>query len=290
MSRDSPLFLSSTRILTPFPQWQNLWRAEQTSLINGTDTGFTGFFQPKYANGTWGYQDPIACSNLAGFCSLTTNPSETFEASIWQYQFLVPHDYAGLAALAGGDAAFASRLDFFHASGLADISNEPVFLTAYLYHYAGRPGLSAARMHTYVPARFAAAPGGLPGNDDSGAMGSFLWFAAAGLFPVAGQDVYLISAPFFEGVAVRSPATGRTAAVRVVAGWDPEYGAVYIQSVRVNGEPWTRSWIGHEFFTEGWTMELTLGVNESSWGQALEDRPPSYGGASSGGGAMFMGV
>lgn len=70
--------------------WQNLWKLDQKSLINGTDTKFTGFFQPKYMNGTWGFQDPIACSTLAGFCSLTTNPSETFEASIWQYQLYVP--------------------------------------------------------------------------------------------------------------------------------------------------------------------------------------------------------
>lgn len=69
--------------------WRNLWKADQKSFINGTDTGFTGFFQPKYLNGTWGFQDPIACSSLAGFCSLTSNPSETFEASIWQYQLYV---------------------------------------------------------------------------------------------------------------------------------------------------------------------------------------------------------
>jgi predicted alpha-1,2-mannosidase len=66
--------------------WQNLWKEDQTSTIRGSDSGFTGFFQPKYLNGTWGYQDPIACSALADFCSLTSNPSETFEASIWQYQ------------------------------------------------------------------------------------------------------------------------------------------------------------------------------------------------------------
>lgn len=66
--------------------WRNLWRDDQKSSIDGNDTGFTGFFQPKYLNGTWGYQDPIACSSLADFCSLTSNPSETFEASIWQYQ------------------------------------------------------------------------------------------------------------------------------------------------------------------------------------------------------------
>ena len=66
--------------------WKNLWREDQTSVVRGNDSGFTGFFQPKYLNGTWGYQDPIACSALAEFCSLTSNPSETFEASIWQYQ------------------------------------------------------------------------------------------------------------------------------------------------------------------------------------------------------------
>lgn len=256
--------------------WQNLWKADQTSLINANDTGFTGFFQPKYLNGTWGFQDPIACSNLASFCSLTTNPSETFEASIWQYQFLVPQDVATLITLMGGEAAFISRLDFFHTSGLADISNEPVFLTVFLYHYAGRPGLSTRRIHTYVPASFGATDAGLPGNDDSGAMGSFLFFSVLGLFPVAGQNVYLISAPFFESVSVTHPLTGRTATTRVVEGWDAGYESIYVQSVAVNGQPWTKSWIGHEFFSEGWTMELTLGTTESAWGTAVADRPPSY--------------
>ncbi|CAN8097876.1 unnamed protein product [Discula destructiva] len=259
--------------------WQNLWKADQTSFVNNTDTGFTGFFQPKYLNATWGFQDPIACSNLASFCSLTTNPSETFEASIWQYQFLVPQDVSTLISLMGGDDAFVSRLDFFHNSGLADISNEPVFLTVYMYHYAGRPGLSTSRIHTYIPGSFTATDAGLPGNDDSGAMGSFLFFSMLGLFPVAGQNVYLISAPFFESISVTHPVTGKTATTKVVAGWDASYASVYIQSVVVNGQPWTRSWIGHEFFTEGWTMELTLGTTESSWGTDEVDRPPSYTGS-----------
>ena len=40
--------------------WQNIFKPDQKSTINGSDTGFTGFFQPKYLNKTWGYQDPIA--------------------------------------------------------------------------------------------------------------------------------------------------------------------------------------------------------------------------------------
>lgn len=78
-----------TKYLSRAGNWRNLFKADQKSYINGTDTGFTGFFQPKFLNGTWGYQDPVACSPLAGFCSLTSNPSETFESSVWEYQLFV---------------------------------------------------------------------------------------------------------------------------------------------------------------------------------------------------------
>lgn len=79
-----------TTYLSRANNWQNLYKDDQTSFLeNGTNTGFTGFFQPKYLNGTWGFQDPIACSALASWCSLTSNPSETFESSIWEYLLYV---------------------------------------------------------------------------------------------------------------------------------------------------------------------------------------------------------
>ncbi|KAI1506007.1 glycoside hydrolase family 92 protein [Biscogniauxia marginata] len=264
------------KYVTRSANWQYLWNAQQDSAINGDDTGFRGFFQPKYQNGSWGFQDPIACSALADFCSLTTNPSETFEASIWQYQFLVPQSMSVLIGLMGAEEPFIERLDFFHTSGLADISNEPVFSTVYLYHYAGRPGLSTKRLHTYIPSAFNTSHGGLPGNDDSGSMGGFVVFGMLGLFPIAGQDVYLISAPFFEEVNVTSPLTGKTARIKTV-GFDAEYENIYVQNVTVNGQPWTKSWIGHALFSEGWTIELVLGNQESGWGTKKEDRPPSWG-------------
>lgn len=69
--------------------WQNLFKTDQTSSINGADTGFTGFFQPKYLNETWGFQDPIKCSNIDtnpnSVCSLQNTGAETFESSIWEY-------------------------------------------------------------------------------------------------------------------------------------------------------------------------------------------------------------
>lgn len=138
---------TASKYLARATNWKSLFKADQKSSINGTDTGFTGFFQPKYLNGTWGYQDPIACSPLATFCSLTSNPSETFESSAWEYMFFVPHDIGNVIELLGGEEPFVKRLDYFHTSGLADIGNEPVFLTVYMPHYAGRPALSAKRVH-----------------------------------------------------------------------------------------------------------------------------------------------
>ncbi|MCJ1439692.1 MAG: hypothetical protein MMC23_000173 [Stictis urceolatum] len=254
--------------------WQNLFKADQTSAINGTDTGFIGFFQPKFLNQTWGYQDPIQCSPLDEFCSLTSNPTETFESSIWEYQFFVPQDHSTLISLLGGPSTFVKRLDYLHESGLIDIGNEISFLTVFQYHYAGRPGLSSKRAHYYFPSRFNDSTTGLPGNDDTGAMGSFTAFVMSGLFPNAGQDVYLIAPPFFEEVSYTSPQSNKTATIRN-KNFDPGYGNIYVQSATLDGKPYTKSWIGHSFFLEGGTLELTLGANESSWGTREEDLPPS---------------
>ncbi|PIA91827.1 hypothetical protein CB0940_09764 [Cercospora beticola] len=261
--------------------WQNLFKADQASFWpNGTDTGFVGFLQPRFANGTWRFQDPMECSPLdSKFCSYSSNPRETFESAIWEYVFYVPQDQAGLIRAVGGKDDFVRRLDYLHETGLLDIGNEPSELTCFQYHYAGRPGLSAKRLHTYIPSSFNSSINGLPGNDDSGAQGSFLAFAMSGLFPVAGQNVYLITPPFFESVSWTSPVTGKIATIRNV-NFDVEYENIYIQSAKLDGEEYTRSWIGHEFFLEGGVLELTLGSEESDWGTREEDLPPS---ASSGG-------
>lgn len=71
--------------------WAHMFKADQESSINGADTGFTGFLQPRYTNGSWGYQDPIFCSPLLNFTSCYLNPDghETYEGSSWLYTLWV---------------------------------------------------------------------------------------------------------------------------------------------------------------------------------------------------------
>jgi putative alpha-1,2-mannosidase len=176
----------------------------------------------------------------------------------------------------GGPTAFVERLEYLHDNQITYIGNEPAFLTVFQYHYAGRPALSAKRSHYYIPAYFKPTEGGLPGNDDSGAMGSFVAFSMMGLFPNPGQNVYLITPPFFESVSITSQLTKRTAIIKNV-NFGPSYKNIYIQSATLNGEPYTKNWIDHSFFTDGKELVLTLGSTESSWGTAVADLPPSLG-------------
>ncbi|CAI6297492.1 unnamed protein product [Periconia digitata] len=259
--------------------WKNLFKPNQTSLlVDGEDTGFVGFLQPKLPDGSWDFQDPIFCSPLLDFTGCYLNPSggETYEGPVWLYTFFAPGDMATLIQTLGGGETFVKRLEFFHDSGLCYIGDEQAFLKVFLYHYAGRPGLSSKRAHSYIPALFNDTVGGIPGNDDSGAMGSFAALTMMGIFPNAGQDVYFITPPFFESISITNGATGKTATIQNV-NYDPEFKNIYIQEAKLNGQAYTKNWLTHDFFLEGGTLELTLGPEESEWGANVEDVPPSLG-------------
>jgi putative alpha-1,2-mannosidase len=102
-----------------------------------------------------------------------------------------------------------------------------------------------------------------------------------GLFPNPGQNVYLITPPFFPSVSIRSPVTGKTATI-VAENFDPSYTSIYIQSATLDGVLYTKNWIDHSFFTEGKQLVLRLGAKESAWGTNLGDLPPSLSGYTGG--------
>ena len=259
--------------------WKNLWNAGQKDLYRDPQgeviqSEFVGFLQPRLVDGTWRYHNTRTCSPIHQMHSCYYDTAfDTYEGSPWLYSFFVPQDMASLVAAMGGPDRFVERLTYFHTSGIAYMGNEQAFLTVFQFHYGGRPGLSSYWAHEYIPAQFNASVNGIPGNDDC-AMGAFSAFAYMGFFPVAGQDVYLVTPPFFPEVRVRAR-NGKWAVIRV-RDFDPTYERKYIQSAKLNGRAYTRSWITHEFFMKGGVLELTVGSKEGSWGTAEGDLPPSY--------------
>ncbi|ETS74432.1 hypothetical protein PFICI_14298 [Pestalotiopsis fici W106-1] len=258
--------------------WKNLYNPAMEDRYQAKDgtvveSPFQGFLQPRLMNGSFLAQDARLCSPIheQHVCYFDTRYA-TYEGSPWLYTFYVPQDMASLIETLGGREPFIQRLEYFHSSGIIYMGNEQSFLPTFQFHYGGRPGLSSYWVHQYIPSQFNSSVNGIPGNDDC-AMGAFTAFAFMGFFPVAGQDVYLLTPPLFREVRLRTP-TGRQAIIRNV-GFDPTYEAIYIQSARLNGRPYTRNWIKHDFFYNGGVLELTLGKQESNWGTADEDLPPS---------------
>jgi putative alpha-1,2-mannosidase len=208
------------------------------------------------------------------------------EANAWQYSFFVPHDLEGLMAALGGEERFVQRLDelFESDSGTtgreqADITgligqyahgNEPSHHMAWLYHYAGRPDLSARRVRRILDELYTAEPDGLSGNEDCGQMSAWYVLAAMGIYPVTpGSDEYVLGVPLFPRV-VLNPGSGHAFTIRTGGR------GLFIESAVLNGKPLARSFLKHGEIAHGGELLLNLSDRPGEvWGRALKNRPRS---------------
>ncbi|TDW97047.1 Ca2+-dependent phosphoinositide-specific phospholipase C [Dinghuibacter silviterrae] len=261
------------RFLHQSDNWQNLWRPY-------TDHGSTGFILPRDPSGRW--VDSIGCDVLnprapsIAYTPLTRDYPNCvcwwcgfmYEGSSWEYSLYAPHDVASLIRKTGGAEAFQQRLDTFFGNHYFNVTNEPSFLTPVLYHWIGRPDLSSKLVRDIIHRSYGTSMAGLPGNDDSGAMSSWLDFHMMGLYPNAGQSYYLITSPFFASTVVHLE-DGKT--FRIVANHLSDKN-IYIQSARLNGVPFGQSWIEHADIVKGGVLELEMGEAPAGWGGGA---PPS---------------
>ena len=181
--------------------WKNLWRSDYEW------DGVKGYIMPKDAQGRWldsvpwghskVYHPQIPYTPITKVAPWYLPWWSTFfyEALSAEYSLSIPHDVPGLIEACGGAETFRKRLDMFFDRKRYNVGNEPSFLTPCLYHWIGRPDLSSERVREIVTSNYTDQPDGLPGNDDSGAMSSWLAFHMMGLYPNAGQSYYLLHAP-----------------------------------------------------------------------------------------------
>lgn len=74
---------------------------------------------------------------------------------------------AALIETLGGSDAFVKRLQFLlDTPKLLYTGDEQAFHIPFLFHYAGRPALSARYAHQYIPAQFNDTVGGVSGGTD----------------------------------------------------------------------------------------------------------------------------
>ncbi|MBQ0058135.1 MAG: GH92 family glycosyl hydrolase [Bacteroidales bacterium] len=192
--------------------WKNLWRADYEN------DGTRGFIMPKDKDGQWLERLPFGHSRRQPV-SFEYNPTVSYEgpwyvawwdcffyeASSWEYSLSVPHDVPALIEACGGAEAFERRLDTFFDHGYYNIANEPSFLSPCLYHWIGKPERTSERVLGLIRDNWNDSPTGIPGNDDSGAMSSWLAFHMMGFYPNAGHDYYLLHEPALNSLTIHLP-------------------------------------------------------------------------------------
>lgn len=259
------------RYLKQSENWKNLWRGDYEH------EGAKGFIMPRDKEGNWLDSIPFGHSTRMQpkfkYTPVTfEGPWYTpwwsmffYEASSWEYSLSIPHDVPRLIEKCGGAADFEKRLDIFFDKGFFNVNNEPSFLTPCLYHWLGKPWRSSDRIREIIAKNYNDGPVGLPGNDDSGAMSSWLAFHMIGLYPNAGQDYYLIHTPLLTSTTFHLEG-GKE--FKVVAEGLSDKNC-YIQGVTLNGKDYPYSVLRHKDIMAGGELILKMGKKPGSWGKEL---------------------
>ncbi len=235
--------------------WKHLWRDDYE------DRNTKGFIYPRLPDGNWipDYD----------FMEYGYWPVKFYEGRSWNYSFYVPHDVKALIAKVGGKDTFIKRLDTFFAEGLYDVGNEPDFLTPAWYIYVGEYAQTAKRINGIMKKNFKTTRDGLPGNDDSGAMSSWYIFHAMGFYPVAGQDVYIVTSPIVNS-AKMNIGNGKIVEIEVKKASEKNR---YVQAMTINGKVWNKAWFQHKDIAEGAKIVFIMGASPNDWGNSIV--PPS---------------
>ncbi|KAF9461880.1 glycoside hydrolase family 92 protein [Collybia nuda] len=260
----------------------NVWNPN-TTVPGAPDV--LGMVQPRFENGTFNFTDPRHCSihdpDHATCFLNAANRDGFYEGSPLLYSQYVPQDTAKLIELQGGVEKFVSRLDFLFDQSYFEPTDEPSQQMPFMYHYANRPGLSTQRARQTIANFFNTSVNGLPGNDDSGAMGSYATFYLAGMYPLPATRQFLLSSPYFKQISFFNPTFNTTTTIRNngFAGNPPTGigGRVFVQSVAVNGQQYkSNCYLDWDVFTNGSLVELTLTDNINvTCGTGPEALPPS---------------
>ena len=223
----------------------------------------TGFFQPKNDKGEWIEPfDPYKYGANGGY--------PFTEGNAWQYFWYVPQNIPDLISLTGGNKAFVAKLDTFftvsyqsgalndNASGFVGQyahGNEPSHHVAYLYACAGEPWKTQKYVAYIMNELYTDSSSGYAGNDDCGEMSAWYVFGALGFYPVnpvSGE--YVIGTPMLEEAVIQLP-DRKTFTVKAPRKEDNE---VYICSMKLNGEKYTKNYITHQDIMKGGILEFVM--------------------------------
>ncbi|MFJ9098374.1 GH92 family glycosyl hydrolase [Streptomyces sp. NPDC102405] len=231
-----------------------------------------GYLANRKADGSW----------VTGFTPATGNGF--VEGTAAQYTWMVQHDPAGLFAAMGGRDKALARLDtFFHddkgdwaftgnGGEKSELDNEPSTNVPYLYAYAGAPYKTQQTVRAAMRQLWSTRPGGIPGNDDLGAMSAWYVFSALGMYPqVPSRSELVLASPMFPRIEITRPSGNNISVHAEGAAAD----APYVHGLKVNGRTSQAPWLPASFVRDGGRLDYTLSTEpDPAWG--ADAAPPSF--------------
>lgn len=200
------------------------------------------------------------------------------ESNAYQQGWFVPHDVDGMIERMGGrEKVLADLTDMFEKTPDGYLwneyynhANEPVHHVPFLFNRLGAPELTQKWTRDICKNAYKNSVLGLVGNEDVGQMSAWYVLAAAGIHPVCpGDQRYEITSPVFNKVVFnlsQEYASGKTFTIEACNN-SPEN--VYIQSARLNGQPYNKSYLTHTDLVKGGALVLEMGEIPSEWGKEL---------------------
>ena len=194
------------------------------------------------------------------------------ESNGWQYFWSVQQDVDGLISLVGGKERFAQKLDSmftYNPSADEDLpifstgmigqyahGNEPSHHVIYLFNAIGQPWKAQKYAAEVMHELYKNTPAGLCGNEDCGQMSAWYVFSAMGFYPVDPiSGKYEIGTPMYPEMKMHL-ANGKTFTILAPAVSKEN---IYIQSVKLDGKPYDKSYITHEQIMNGSIFEFEMG-------------------------------
>jgi predicted alpha-1,2-mannosidase len=209
------------------------------------------------------------------------------EGNAWQYTWLVPQDVTVLTKMLGGEKRFVEKLDsFFVVKGdmgkeaSSDITgligqyahgNEPSHHISYLYAYAGQPWKTADKVRFILDSFYTDKPDGLIGNEDVGQMSAWYILSSLGFYQVhPANGIFVFGSPVMDEATLQ---VAKAKTLHIVVRNNSSSNK-YIQRMKLDGKPYTRSYINYSDIMKGGELIIEMGASPSkTWGVNPSDRP-----------------
>lgn len=210
----------------------------------------TGFLRPKKADGAW--NQPFDANEFKG--------NGFIEGMPWNYLFVNTYDMDGLAQLMGGRQTYVKRLQQAFDEHKFVLYNEPDIAYPYLFTYfKGEEWRTPKAVRDGMTGNYNTSPGGLPGNDDCGALSAWYVFSAMGFYPanpVSGD--YRLGSPIFKKVTIHLDQQYYKGKTFVITADDTSDKNIYVKSKKLNGVPYHLSYITHDVIQNGGRLDLVM--------------------------------